>query len=322
MMSNPFYLLSVVVGSLLAFFTATFVVEILVKFLGIKNHRIRSILWLLPPLSLVFNQYSLAYWINPLSCASCVQKLMLELFFPQLKAHLAENQISLIHYLGQNHQHSFFFVTFVALSLFFALRTIFQAVFSIRWLKSIVKNGVVCTRNIENAGLQSTLKKKNVKIYVSNAIKVPMAAAFPNVIIIPQKTLTLLTQAEFEAVIAHELEHIKTKDPLTRFVTHLIRTLFWWVATGSWVKKIEQEQEMACDQKVLSYGLDAESIASALVKVTKQVKSEKNLCYFTSHSMIDRLQAVLGLYQERPFGHHYFAIALGVGFLLLCAMIV
>lgn len=322
MIANPFYLLSLLTSSFLAFFTVAFVIELF----QIKNHRLRSCLRILPLLSLVidffFNQYSLASWMNPLSCASCVQNFVLDVFFPDLKAYLNENHISLIHYLGKDHQHLFFSavcIAFIAASCCFVLRTVFHTFSLMRFLRSIIKNASFCTHPIENRKLARLLQKKKVRIYVSDEIQVPLAYSF-NVIIIPQKICSL-HQAEFDAIVAHELEHLKAKDPLTRLLIYVIGSLFWWVTMSSWLKKIEQDQEMACDQSILKYGLKAESIASALVKVTKQVRAERTLCYFSNqtHCTLARLQALLGLSSEHSsFEVSIFVLSLGLAMLAIC----
>src|ERR1700733_9044740 len=112
MMTNPFYLLSILCSSLLAFFTVALAIDLCVALFKIKAPRVRASLRLLPFVSLVvdflFNRFSIAPWINPLSCSSCVQKFFLSQFHPELKAYLYENEISLTHHLGLGHEHPFF----------------------------------------------------------------------------------------------------------------------------------------------------------------------------------------------------------------------
>jgi len=124
MISNPFFLLSILIGSLLAFFTTAFAVEILIKIFQVQQHRVRSMLRLIPLVSLfvdlLFGQSSITQWINPLKCVSCVQKFFLEIFFPSLKAQLDEKQMSLVNYLDTNQQHPLFpafFIAFVLITL-------------------------------------------------------------------------------------------------------------------------------------------------------------------------------------------------------------
>lgn len=329
MISNPFFLLSILCSTFLAFFTTAFAIEVVIKIFRIKQHRSRAILRLFPFCSLItdllFSRFSIAYWINPLSCASCVQNFFLEIFFPQLKAYLSQNQISLLNYLSIDHHHTIFSVIFssiVGISLLLGLRKLVQAFSLVRSLQSIVKSSALYDLQIENVQLAKVLQQNMVKIYASDEICIPLTA-YAKAIMIPQKTIDLLTQQEFEAVIAHELEHVIYQDSLTRLSYNIVITLFWWVPTRSWTKKIEMDQEMACDQSILKYGLKRESIASALVKVSKEAKANHALCYFTSHTnpTMARLHVILGISpptEDRFLGLNFLGIALGAFFFAAC----
>ena len=329
MISNPFYLLTVVISAMIAFFTMHFMIESVIGVFRVRSSRMRSILRLFPFFSLIvdllFNRLSLARWINPLSCVSCVQKFVLESFFPQLKTYLDENEISLVNYLGESYQSGFFaavYILFIGIaSLFFIgkLMRIFLSVYSLRYS---LKNHEVCNLMIKNPLLTAMLQKYQVKIYRSDLVSIPMAS-YPDAIIIPNKILGMLSQEECEAVIAHELEHIKCQDPMMRLFYHLVAAVFWWVPTGFLMKKIENDQEMACDRSVLRYGIRGESIASALVKVAKHAKASPVFCYFThqAHPLRIRLEAALGIcstVEENIFQLSIPGIALGLLILFTC----
>ena len=58
-----------------------------------------------------------------------------------------------------------------------------------------------------------------------------------------------------------------------------------------------EDQEIACDQSVLKYGLDYESLASSLIKVTRdaQLMGHEMFCFFSDkrNTSIVRLKAML-----------------------------
>lgn len=331
MISNPFYIISVLSSSFLAFFSWSLIIAISIRLFRIKNYRLKSTLRLVPFFGLIVdfaaNQYSVAHWINPLSCASCVQRFFLETFYPHLKDFLSQNQMSLVHYLGADYQHGLFsslFISFVIMSLLVGGRRLIQTYFIASWLRMIIDNSYPCQRPIDNFQLGKKLKKHHVKIYVSEEIQIPLAS-YKNEIIVPKITLEILTQNEFEAVIAHELEHIRYLDPLVRLFYQLISTLFWWVPTRSWRNQIEQDQEMACDRKVLTLGLDEKSIASALLKTSRQAKTHQSLCYFSGqiHPIKARMQTILGLgtqEEEGVLGFNFTCVAFGVFFFMMCLL--
>lgn len=331
MISNPLFLISVLSSSLLAFFTMAFAVEIFQKVFAIKQHRIRSTLRLLPFVSLLvdilFNRYSLSNWINPLSCTSCVQKLIMDFLFPNLKVYLIENELTLIRYVGGEYQHGFYsiiFIIFIFVSLLFAARKLLQAYFLSHSIKSIIKNSLPYNPQIQTPQLLLKIQASRANIYLSDEIQIPMAA-YGRVIIIPKSATTILSQQEIEAVIAHELEHINYQDPLARLLYQLMATLCWWIPTTSWIRKIEQEQELACDQNAVKYGLRPESIVSALVKVSKHSKIHQTLCYFATpiNPTVARVHAILGLpctEEKNILSFNLFGTSLG--FLLLMACMV
>ena len=115
MSSNPFFLVSILLSATIAFTIVAFIVEMSLVLLP-KNAKlntgIRSLLRWLPFISLAidssFRTFSIGYLFNPLNCASCVQKLILSHFFPDLKAYLYTNEISLLDDLGTGVSYAVF----------------------------------------------------------------------------------------------------------------------------------------------------------------------------------------------------------------------
>lgn len=297
-----FFQISIILNTLLAFFTATFVVEGILRLFRISGHRTRAMLRILPffylILDRIFNHVSLINWLNPLSCDSCIQKFLL-LFSPSLNEYLRENNITLMRYLDSGYPlfskillASFFLITFTLV-----LHQFLQIVFQMRFLRAIIQKSSICRRPICNARLASALSKSNITIVQNNDIQIPMATSF-NKIVIPTKIMETVSQDEFEAIIAHELAHINWKDPLSRLFIQFVSVVFWWIPTQWWINKLMQDQEMACDESVLAYQLNSEYLVSALVKVAKQAKDSRYemLCAFANktNSTLLRLQVMAG----------------------------
>lgn len=329
MTSNPVYIFGLLIDSFIAFFSWVIIVEIFMNLFQIKKHRIRSFLRLAPFVNLIidfsFHKYSIASWLNPLSCSSCVQKFILEHFYPHLETYLTTNQISLIRYLGIEHQHIAFSILMVfcgTASTYFAARYLIQIYQQTTHIKSIIKNSVLSSRPTHSIRLAQQLYKHKINLYISEEINIP-CATFNKIIIIPKNAVDQLSQSEFEAVVAHELEHIIYKDPLIRLLYHCVAILFWWVPTNSWIKKIEDEQELACDQNVFSYGIANDAIALALVKIAKQSKTNREaLCYFANEKNLitTRIKTLLGLNSNIPkiTSLHICFGSIGIIFLLAC----
>lgn len=327
-MTNPFYVLSILLSGFLAFYSCSLIIKVLINSLAIRNHRIKSFLMLVPFFSLMIdffiNKYSIGTWINPLNCTSCVQKFFLETFYPHLKAYLSENHISLVHYLGCEFQHglfAYFSMSIAFISLVFVTYKLIQTLLLALSIRTLFKKSYVSDRLIENTQLRKKLKEYHAKIYISKECQIPFAS-YNKAIIIPKTIEEILTPTEFEAVVAHELEHIKYNDSIVRLFYNLIAIIFWWVPTAFWRKSIEREQELACDKNVLNYGLNRECLASAIFKVTKQTKENPSLCYFVNqrNPIKARVQAILGLQmqvEQKILGFNLIGAA-GILFLFMC----
>lgn len=308
MSSNPFFLISILISAILAFAIVTFLVEmiliVLKKFPKANTGRAHALLRSLPFISLfsdlIFSSFSLGYLFNPLNCSSCVQKVILTLFFPDVKTYLYSNEISLLSHLGEGTSHTLFQVVgiaLVALTFYLVGRKIIEVFAVTRLLRSMERTCVPSQRLVENLILAQALHKQRVKIYVSTEIEVPLAT-YSQAIFIPQFLEDTFSQDEFEAVLAHELEHIRWMDPLLRLFFQLISAVFWWVPTYACRKRLEFDQEIACDQSILRYGYLETSLASAVMKVSARVKgrSSELLCYLTKkkHDSVRRLESMLG----------------------------
>lgn len=318
MSSNPFFLISILISAILAFSIVAFLVEIvlivLIKFPKANTGRVRVVLRTLPFISLfsdlIPSSFSLGHLFNPLNCTSCVQKVVLTLFFPDFKTYLYSNEISLLRYLGEGTSHTLFQVigiSLITMTLYFVGRKIYEVFAMTRLLRAMERTCVLSQRPIENRLLGQALSKRCVKIYVSAELEVPLAT-YSKAIFISQLIEEDFPQDEFEAVLAHELEHIWWRDPLLRLFLQLIGAVFWWVPTYWYRKRLEFDQEVACDQCILRYGYRERSLASAVMKVSAQVKgrSSELLCYLIKkkHDSVRRLESMLGA-GEQPSSRHF-----------------
>lgn len=286
MNDNPLGLISFLISTFLSFFSAAFVVEVAIALFRIKKHRLRSILRLVPLISIgsdfFLSKLSTGNLLNPLHCESCVQKLFLY-FMPELKSYLTEHQIAWSRHLASQVPHSLFSIfvlVFSSLSAVIFLRKIILILFFNRDLYRWIKRAVVCSRAIESEHLSKALQSQEAKILVSEDVESPMAV-YSRTILIPKNLVEQLPQDEFEAVLSHELEHLRWKDPILKLICQIGSTLFWWVPTRWWFKRVEQDQEMAADASVQRYHLNETALASALVKIAREYRS-KLICAFAA----------------------------------------
>lgn len=332
MMNNPLFLISILISALIAFGVIVVFVEICFVIFKIKQTRLRSVLRILPFVGLmgdlILNSVSLGHWLNPLYCGSCIQKILLTYFYPDLKTYLYINEISLLKYFGAKLSHAVFsliFIVFLIMTFASVLRFLAELLLSARSLRTLARTETLCNRPIENLLLLSTLAKYRVKIFVTKKITIPMAT-YNKSIFISKEIVENIPQNEFEAIIAHELEHIKWKDPIIRLLSHFISAIFWWVPTQAWQKKLEFDQEVACDQSISTYGCQKEYLASALVNVAtlSQEKIHKTLCYLNDGSspLLKRLYMMIdsSKYSKGYKYLSYIIAIVGAIFTVLCAL--
>ncbi|HEY1894907.1 MAG TPA: M56 family metallopeptidase, partial [Terracidiphilus sp.] len=77
-----------------------------------------------------------------------------------------------------------------------------------------------------------------------------------------------LTDAQIEAVAAHEVEHVRRRDNLTSAVHMLVEALFWFHPAVRWMgARLVEERELACDEMVVEQSVPPEAYAESILKV-------------------------------------------------------
>lgn len=308
------HLLSFVLSTILSFYTTALVVQAVIYCFQMKRYRTRYFLHFIPFVAVildgVMHEYSVGNWLNPLSCSSCTQKLFLHVFFPDLQNYLSSNQISLIRYLSFEDPYQILKIIMSGITIVMISRKLLQIIVANRYVKKIIKQG---TLNQVNTHL------KSVQIVNSKEILVPMATT-RSVIVMPTD-IKNLSQDEYEAIIAHELEHIYWKDPEMKLFLHLFRASLWWIPTKFWIKKMEECQEMGCDQEILNQSILKENLASALIKVASYKKNQTlvNVCFFKENRTLKRIRAISSSYTKEKVTFVGIAvISCGILLLMLC----
>ena len=110
---------------------------------------------------------------------------------------------------------------------------------------------------------------KKISVWISSHIDVPSTIGFIKpVILIPLASINNLSCLQLEAIILHELAHIKRNDYLTNLMICVVETILFFnpfVVLLSGV--IKRERENCCDDFVLQYRYDPHSYASALLRL-------------------------------------------------------
>ncbi len=111
-----------------------------------------------------------------------------------------------------------------------------------------------------------------VALRLSTRIASPLAVGMVrSLILLPASALTTLNVDQLEAVLAHELAHIRRADYLWNILQTMIETLFffhpavWWIGT-----QLRQQRELCCDDIAIASCADPLTYATALLALEEQ----------------------------------------------------
>lgn len=93
---------------------------------------------------------------------------------------------------------------------------------------------------------------------------------FRPVLLLPEGILNRLTRAQLDAIVAHEMCHVRRRDNLTFALHMIVEALFWFHPAVWWIgARLIEERERACDENVVQAGGGAESYAEGILNVSK-----------------------------------------------------
>lgn len=123
------------------------------------------------------------------------------------------------------------------------------------------------------------------------------------VLLLPDGIVNWLNDSESEAIIAHEIGHVRRHDNLVATVHMIIEALFWFHPMVWWIGvKLVQERERACDEEVLKLGNNPKSYAEGILKVCEFCLESPLACVagVTGSDMKKRIQTIM----TRSIGHN------------------
>ncbi len=161
---------------------------------------------------------------------------------------------------------------------------------------------------------------QKVRIYLSELVQSPVTMGFLKpVILIPIASFNHLTPQQLEAVILHELAHIKRHDYLLNIVLSIIELgLFFNPFTRLITKSISKERENSCDDWVLQYQYSPAMYAEALLRIAVMQKTPAIAMYAvkTKSELASRVQRMVNQKDGRfSYRHQLIALLLMTGIL-------
>ena len=156
---------------------------------------------------------------------------------------------------------------------------------------------------------------QHVYLFESALAKTPMTIGyFEAVILLPMGLATGLSVKELEAVLAHELAHIRRADYLVNILQTLVEIIFffhpaiWYISA-----KIRDERENCCDDLAMEMVGDKIHLAKALTNVELFRQRESLAMAFggNQQNLLSRVQRILGVNSSKTTTYEgFFAVIL------------
>ncbi|MCE7042076.1 M56 family metallopeptidase [Dyadobacter sp. CY312] len=150
---------------------------------------------------------------------------------------------------------------------------------------------------------------KSIEFRQTAKVLTPMViGVFRPAVLIPFGLLTGFSTSQIEAILAHELAHIRRNDYLVNLLQSFVEVIFffhpalWWIS-----ERVRTEREHCCDDIALSVCGDKMVLANALVKVAEWQSAPELAMAFASKKplLLNRIRRVVGITSKptRSFGN-------------------
>lgn len=145
--------------------------------------------------------------------------------------------------------------------------------------------------------------KREVKVWFSTLVDGPVTmGSLKPIILIPLAMISQLTPQQMEALILHELAHIRRHDYLLHLWIAALEVIFFFNPFSKFlIRCIQQEREHRCDDMVLQFQEDRHTYVSALLAIAKGVHGSPRLALAATGSndklLLQRARRILQLSQ-------------------------
>jgi Zn-dependent protease with chaperone function len=161
--------------------------------------------------------------------------------------------------------------------------------------------------------------RKEVRLWLSEKIDVPATIGYLKpLILIPIASFNQLTTEQVEAILLHELAHIRRHDYLLNLVITVIETILFFNPFAQLITRhIKTERENSCDDFVLQFRYNPHAYASALLSLEKQrMAPELAMAASGKTELLNRIRRILNV-PGRPmnYGQKLMAMVITAGIL-------
>ena len=146
--------------------------------------------------------------------------------------------------------------------------------------------------------------KRTIQLVISRQIDIPATLGFLKpIVLLPAAAVAHLTPAQLEAVLLHELAHIKRNDYFWNLLLSVAETMLFFNPFALLLIGIaRKERENSCDDHVMNFQQNAKVYAEALLNVEKARAKNPQLVMALGDNkqhLMDRVKRILNLPAEK-----------------------
>ena len=140
-----------------------------------------------------------------------------------------------------------------------------------------------------------------IQILSSTHIDIPLTyGILKPVILIPSALLFQMSPTQLEAIIAHEMAHIKRHDYLVNLIQSILEMLFFFHPVFWWINhEAKKQREMACDEMAIALGANPKDLAYGLANVINHAQNHAPEMAMAAakkqNPTLDRIKKIMGV---------------------------
>ncbi len=158
--------------------------------------------------------------------------------------------------------------------------------------------------------------RQTVQVLQSTLSQVPVVVGYLRpVILLPVSLLANMPPSQLEAILAHELAHIRRHDFVVNLLQTLVETLFFYHPAVWWLsRQIRIEREHCCDDLVVAALGNRAEYGRALLAI-EELRGERTLLALGAHdgSLLSRIRRIVGFRADRTASSPWLGILVVTG---------
>ena len=155
---------------------------------------------------------------------------------------------------------------------------VFLSWLAIQFVRLELKRGRAtrCSDNIQSVASQCGQKlglKTLPDIFVSSEVRVPLVfLGLRGMNVLMPASVANMSESRLESVLMHELSHVHRRDVQSSLLSAVVCALYWVIPFAWWsAARAHVAREEACDQLVLSTGIDRYRYADDLLESAREI---------------------------------------------------